>query len=70
MEYLLGLLTPVVFFAVYQLGKHNHKPTKQSEAEKKENVIEKEEKLRKDFLSMMTYDVEKAMQGKKVTDGE
>jgi predicted polyphosphate/ATP-dependent NAD kinase len=65
MEYFYGLLTAVVFFIVYELGKHTGKKapvTPVSEERKREM-----EQFDKHFKNLFTYDVDKAVQGKKVT---
>ena len=71
MEYILGLLSGVVFFAVlgavlyigYRLGKK--KPQANEVDEEEQRQMKQFDKYFKDIFS---YDVEKALQRKKVTD--
>jgi hypothetical protein len=69
MDFLLGLLTAVVFFiALLYCYYHGYK-----QGSKKSSVPANEEEIRKarthaeDLVKLMTYDVEKAQQRKKVT---
>jgi hypothetical protein len=65
MEYFLGLLTAVVFFIAFYLGTryNSKKPTITADAEEQRKAREH----RKAFMSMMNYDVDIAIQKKKVT---
>jgi hypothetical protein len=69
MDFLYGLLTAVVFFisllsfyyiGYKQGGKRTANPPDDEEVRKAKN-------LRKGFMNMMEYDVDKALQRKKVT---
>jgi choline-glycine betaine transporter len=70
MQFLYGLLTAVVFFIVllavfyvgYKRGKQTHVSTPIPTEEKK-----KMEKFNKHFQALFTYDVDTALQKKKVT---
>lgn len=66
MQYLLGSLCTVVFFALvlgaYYLGMKRSNPTKQPVDADEQR---KQEMLRKDFDEMMNYSVEKAYGGGK-----
>lgn len=70
--FLLGLLTAVVLFVVggallyvgYRLGKKN-KPIKQELDEVEQHRLKK---FNEDFKEMWFYDVDQALQRKKVTD--
>ncbi len=72
MEYILGLLSGVVFFAVlgavlyigYRLGKK--KPSKSVEVDETEQQRMKD--FDKYFKDIMSYDIDRALQRKKVTD--
>ncbi|WP_394139560.1 hypothetical protein [Cytobacillus oceanisediminis] len=71
MEYILGLLSGVVFFAVmgaflfigYKMGQKKH--TAQPVDEEEQRKMQQFDKYFKDIFS---YDVDKALQRKKVTD--
>lgn len=69
MEYLIGLLTAVVFFVFlsivayvgYRFGK-----VKKSIPSEDDEVQRKREKMQQEFVELMNYDVNKALQRKKV----
>jgi hypothetical protein len=71
MQFVFGLLTAVVLFVVvsvslyigFKLGKKKSQPTSQID----ENEKLKIEKFNKHFKSLFAYDVETALQRKKVT---
>jgi hypothetical protein len=69
MEFLYGLLTAVVFFiallSFYYIGykQGNKRTTKPPDDEE----VRKAKEIRRGFMNMMTYDVNKALQKKKVT---
>ena len=73
MEFLYGLLTAVAFFIAllgfyfigYKAGKRTHTPKPLSEADESEKY--KLEQFNKGFKEMFAYDVDKALQRKKVT---
>lgn len=73
MEYILGLLSGVVFFAVlvaavyigYRIGRKRPEPRQVDEQEQR-----KMKQFDKHFKELFSYDVNKATQRKKVTDGE
>jgi cbb3-type cytochrome oxidase subunit 3 len=74
MEFILGLLVGVVFFialiGIYYLGfKHGKKGKVQREPEltADEEDQRRAKEHRKAFMSMMNYDVDVALQKKKVT---
>jgi hypothetical protein len=64
MEFLLGLLTAAVFFIAFYLGTRygSKKPIITADAEEQRKAKEH----RKAFMSMMNYDVDIAIQKKKV----
>jgi hypothetical protein len=69
MDFLYGLLTAVVFFiallSFYYIG---HKQgTKRTAKPPDDEEVRKAKNLRKGFMNMMEYDVDKALQRKKVT---
>ncbi|PKR86105.1 hypothetical protein [Heyndrickxia camelliae] len=65
MQFLLGLLTPVVFFVVFYMGtKYGKKQGKPVEIDEKQLI--KAKKIQEDFQKLMNYDVSKALQRKKV----
>lgn len=71
MQFLLGLLTAIVFFILlsisFYLGyRFNHKREKQPNIDEEEQRLNKQ--LHKDFLKMMNYSTEVALERKKVTD--
>jgi hypothetical protein len=69
MDYILGLLTAVVFFiallSFYYLGykQGNKKPTVTADKDEVRKAREHQE----NFLKLMNYDVHQALQKKKVT---
>jgi hypothetical protein len=65
MEFILGLLTAVVFFIAFYLGTRygSKKPTITANEEDAQRAREH----RKGFMNMMNYDVDTALQKKKVT---
>lgn len=72
MDYLLGALISVVFFILlltsvfigYQIG---HKKTIPPPIETDDEELRRAKKLQEDFAKLMSYDVDKALQSKKVT---
>jgi hypothetical protein len=67
MEYFLGLLTAVVFFVVYELGKRQGGKKKTKQPSVDEVKQRQMEQFNKDFQAVFNYDVDKALQRKKVT---
>jgi hypothetical protein len=69
MEFLYGLLTAVVFFiallSFYYIG--YKQGNKQTSKPPDDEDVRKAKNLRKGFMNMMEYDVDKALQRKKVT---
>jgi hypothetical protein len=65
MEFLLGLLTAVVFFIAFYLGTRygSKKPIIATDGEEQRRAKEHREA----FMNMMNYDVDIAIQKKKVT---
>ncbi len=72
MEYLLGLLTPVVLFLCgyigYSLG--NKQKPKKPKHEDQQRKVEHMEKMHNDFVKMMNYNESIALQRKKVRHNE
>lgn len=74
MQLLFGALIAAVFliliflggFLGYKLGKKNNLPPP-NEDEKNEDEALRQKKLYEDFTKLMNYDVEMALQSKKVT---
>lgn len=65
MQYILGLLTPVVFFVVFYMGmKYGKKQGKPVEID--EEQARKAQRIKEDFQKLMNYDVSTALQRKKV----
>jgi uncharacterized protein YpmS len=73
MDYFLGLLTAVVFFIAFlfffYLGTRygSKKTTVTADDEVQRKAKSQAEKHREDLMNLINYDVEKAMQRKKVT---
>jgi hypothetical protein len=69
MDFLYGLLTAVVFFiallSFYYIG--YKQGTKRTAKPPDDEEVRKAKNLRKGFMNMMEYDVDKALQRKKVT---
>jgi hypothetical protein len=69
MEFIYGLLTAVVFFiallSFYYIG--YKQGNKQTSKPPDDEDVRKAKNLRKGFMNMMEYDVDKALQRKKVT---
>ena len=69
MQFILGLLTAVVFFILlagaYWLGTKYKKRSVARTADK--DTQQRIEKQRKEFMNLMNYDVSKALERKKVT---
>jgi len=70
MDFIYGLLTAVVFFiallSFYYIGykQGSRRTTKPPDTDLEE--IRKAREMRKEFMNMMNYDVDKALQRKKV----
>jgi hypothetical protein len=68
MQFILGLLSGAVFLSLlilaFYLGQRRHLAPKR---EANEDEQRRAEKLRKDFQTLMQYDLKTAMQRKKVT---
>jgi len=68
MQFALGVLVTVAFFlCLYTAYKAGTRARKQNQREIDETTKQKAERLRKGFEDMMSYDVSKAVSGKKVT---
>jgi hypothetical protein len=69
MDFIYGLLTAVVFFiallSFYYIG--YRQGTKRTAKPPDDEEVRKAKNLRKGFMNMMEYDVDKALQRKKVT---
>lgn len=66
MDILIGSLIPVVLFACvyigYNFGRTSHKPVHK---EVDEQVVDKAREIQKGFQDLMSYDVSKAVRGKR-----
>ena len=69
MQFLLGLLSGVGFFVVllyvYRLGQQSKRP---AVVQADEEGQKKAERMRQGFEQLMSYDVQTALKGKKVTE--
>jgi hypothetical protein len=68
MDFIYGLLTAVVFFIVllsfYYIG--YKQGTKRTAKPPNDEEVQKAKEIRRGFMNMMEYDVDKALQRKKV----
>jgi hypothetical protein len=67
MEFIYGLLTAVVFFALLSFYYIGYKQgNKQTSKPPDDEEVRKAREMRKSFMNMLTYDVDTALQKKKV----